>query len=127
MQPNAIEVAEDLFLTPHKNINGKCMYTMEDIITILVKYGHPPPDFDGYAKITKGKGSRKMQDKKKLSAISAMIIKAMKDGDITPEELAIRAKRSISEIYRWRSAQNLTLTTIFQIEALLKIKITTLL
>lgn len=123
MQPTAIQVAEDLFLAPHKIINGTTIYEQKDVINLLVKYDLPEPDFDGYAKISKRKGSRKMSDKKKLNAVSELIKKTMKDQGLTAEVLAARANKSVSEIYRWRSAHNLTLTTIYEIEAQLNIKI----
>ncbi len=121
MQPTAVQVAEDLFRI-HELINGSVMYGQAGIIKLLIKYQIPEPDFDGYSKITKTKGSKSTRNKKKLQTLSDKIKEAMDQKGITPEILAEMANRSLPTIYRWLSPKNHTVVTIMELEALLNTK-----
>ncbi len=107
----------------YKRNPQEIVYTEAAVIKILTKYGHPEPDFAGYAKIAKNTSEGYFNRKKELNSLAALIKKEMDKKGIDNTELARLMNLSKSEITRLLSGANMTVATVLRIERVLDIKL----
>ncbi len=126
--PTAIQIAEDLFFkfrsaAEVNEINpDQAVFTLDDVIGIITKWGWPRPDFKGRAIQIIGNDTEAYKDLLRKAALT--IEQAMIEKNITQAQFASITGKPASTISRWTSGvANLELSTIFIIEQHLGIKL----
>lgn len=126
IRPTAINVAEDLFKChTHAEIvfltnPDQIVYCEADVIKILTKYGHPAPDFEGFAKTAKVSYRSQRQE---ILLMTEVIKNGMKKKGYNNTRLAQEMGVSRSVITRILSGANLEVTTMLKLERVLDIKL----
>jgi hypothetical protein len=126
--PTAIQVAEELHFNfrsaaeVYETNPEQAVFTLDDVIAIITKWGFPEPDFNGRAIQMTGIDNAAYKDL--LRKAAQAIEKAMKSRKITQAQLASITGKPASTISRWTSgAANLELSTIYLIEQHLGIRL----
>lgn len=128
-QPTAINIAADLHkFHTHAELAyttnpQQIVFTEAAVIQILTKYGHPQPDYEGYAKIAKTSSQGYMNRRKELLRIAAQIKAGMDKKGLNNKRFAEKMGLSSSVITRILSGANLTADTMIKIERILEIKL----
>ena len=129
MKQSAIQIAEDLtFLFQsaadvYEKDPNQAVFVLEDILTLLNKWGLPEPDFKARAL----RATQKLESseyKALMRKMGKVVAYAMKKRGISQAELAKRTGKAASVINRWTSGNaNLEISTIYLIEKHLGIKL----
>lgn len=125
----AITIAADLHKhhthaeLAHQQNPQQIVFTEENVIKILTNLGHPPPDFEGYAKIAKSSPQGYMSRRKELLNITSRIKDGMDKKKLNNSQFAEAMGLSNGAITRILSGANITAHTMLKIERVLDIKL----